>query len=554
MKNNKTLDDHRSQMRLISRICSDLRIESLKPQIAAFNEIVSEKNVINVAILGRFKSGKSSFLNSLIGKDIVPVGILPLTAIITRIRYGNKDKAEVISLDGKIKSINIADLPDYIAEERNPENIKNIDRVDITLSVLKDYKNIQFVDTPGMGSVHQHNTETSRSWMPRAGAAFLAISIDHPLSEDDIELLRELEKHTPEVHILLTKIDIVSSKEVEIVIRFMRAQIRQKLNKETHIFSFSNRPGYRTERSSVFKFIREAIGGRQVENLGEIIQHKFDVIAIECYKYIKLGLSAAKADQESNKYLIQQIRHERESLPAVQDEICVIIDELRQKMQTEAQDMFDKQRVHVLKILRERLKKDMRGWNGNIGKAVEDFQRWEEKNFIAALKPVSEECGLQLTDSYSSASLDSCLRIVRAFQGRLANEIERSLHIHFPAAKFEVKIKEPKIPDVFIGNNFTASWDIIWFLAPMRIFRPLVTRNFVSRLPWHMGVSLSRLASQWKEALSNSMDNVAQQAIDFINKEIDTVENLLISAPDRHHEIENAIMEMKSKGVLPDDK
>jgi hypothetical protein len=215
--------------------------------------------------------------------------------------------------------------------------------------------------------------------------------------------------------------------------------------------------------------------------------------------------------------------------------------------------MFDKQRVHVLKILKERLKKDMRGWNGNIGKAVEDFQRWEEKNFIAALKPVSKECGLQLTDSYSNASLDSCSRIVRAFQDRLANEIERSLHIHFPAAQFEVKIKEPKIPDVFIGNNFTASWDIIWFLAPMRIFRPLVTRNFVSRLPWHMDVSLSRLASQWKEALSNSMDNVAQQAIDFINKEIDTVENLLISAPDRHHEIENAIIRMKSKGVLPDD-
>jgi molecular chaperone DnaK (HSP70) len=88
-------------------------------------------------------------------------------------------------------------------------------------------------------------------------------------------------------------------------------------------------------------------------------------------------------------------------------------------------------------------------------------------------------------------------------------------------------------------------WEIVWFLVPMRLFRPLVNGHFLHRLPWDIEVNLTRLASQWTESLSISMDDIAQQAKVFIRQEIDTVENLLNKAPDQRREIEKAISELE---------
>src|SRR5665648_30296 len=64
-------------------------VESLAPQLAACREMLKGGGgVVDVAVLGQFKAGKSSFLNGLIGGAVVPVDVLPSTAVVTRIGYG----------------------------------------------------------------------------------------------------------------------------------------------------------------------------------------------------------------------------------------------------------------------------------------------------------------------------------------------------------------------------------------------------------------------------------------------------------------------------------
>ncbi len=115
---------------------------------------------------------------------------------------------------------------------------------------------------------------------------------------------------------------------------------------------------------------------------------------------------------------------------------------------------------------------------------LQDFRYWVETNFTVKLKPISDEYGPQLSERYLNTAIESYSRIVRAFQDRLAQGIEKALHIQFAGAKFEVKIQEPKRPDVYIGNIFMTPWEIVWFLIPMRLFRPLVNHHFLHRLPW----------------------------------------------------------------------
>ncbi|MCL6591707.1 MAG: dynamin family protein [Firmicutes bacterium] len=41
-----------------------------------------------LAVLGQLKRGKSSLMNAIIGRELLPTGVLPLTSAITALRYG----------------------------------------------------------------------------------------------------------------------------------------------------------------------------------------------------------------------------------------------------------------------------------------------------------------------------------------------------------------------------------------------------------------------------------------------------------------------------------
>lgn len=63
----------------IADFAGELKLASLQPQIVACRNQLEAHNGIDVAVFGRFKAGKSSFLNHLTGRDVLPIGVVPLT-------------------------------------------------------------------------------------------------------------------------------------------------------------------------------------------------------------------------------------------------------------------------------------------------------------------------------------------------------------------------------------------------------------------------------------------------------------------------------------------
>jgi len=63
----------------IANSADELKLASLRPQIVACRNQLHAHNGIDVAVFGRFKAGKSSFLNHLTGRDVLPIGVVPLT-------------------------------------------------------------------------------------------------------------------------------------------------------------------------------------------------------------------------------------------------------------------------------------------------------------------------------------------------------------------------------------------------------------------------------------------------------------------------------------------
>ena len=84
-----------------------------------------------VACLGQFKRGKSTLLNALVGQKVLPTGVIPVTTVPTIVRYGAQPSARVRFPAGEWSEIPINDVEQYVSEENNPENTKEIGRAHV---------------------------------------------------------------------------------------------------------------------------------------------------------------------------------------------------------------------------------------------------------------------------------------------------------------------------------------------------------------------------------------------------------------------------------------
>jgi GTP-binding protein EngB required for normal cell division len=525
----------------LDAICRGFRIDSLRPQLDACAEMLKDGDGVDVAVVGRFKAGKSSFLNSLVGRPLVPVAALPLTAVVTRLRHGARDRAVVRHQDGREEEILPDRLTEFVTEQRNPNNEKAVAIVDVETPSLEPYQGIRFVDTPGLGSVFTHNTRTSMDWLPRVGAALLAVSIDQPLSEYDTSLLKELAKHTPEVSILLTKADLVTPQELAEVTHFIGEQLGSQRNGAVRVFPFSIRPGYEGLRETVQQHLLQHVAHRHEERSQEIIWHKLRSLVDGCRQYLHIALSAASGAAEAREELRRQLERERQSLSAVRNEIWVLSMDLTGRVQADALERCLGHSAELVARLTADLRSVMTQWRGHLGRTAAQFAQWASDALCAELGPLSHKEGDELAARHLAAAQDSLTRVVRAFQNRLAKEIDRALHLTFTGASFEGAIRHPERPDVRLSRVFDIPFEILWFVIPMPIFRPLVNRHFVGRLPWEVDKNLHRIAAQWSQAIAASIDGLARQAQDFMREELATIEGLISNAQDQRAAIEQAL-------------
>ncbi len=106
----------------IQETCDLFKITSLNRQVEACQNLLHQDQLIDVAILGQFKAGKSSFLNTLVGKPVLPVGVIPVTTTIARMQYGSRERVLVHHFDGKEEEADLSAVEEFTSEARNPSN------------------------------------------------------------------------------------------------------------------------------------------------------------------------------------------------------------------------------------------------------------------------------------------------------------------------------------------------------------------------------------------------------------------------------------------------
>jgi len=195
----------------------------------------------NLVVAGQFKRGKSSLLNALLADELLPVGVIPLTSVVTLIRDG-PTKAAIVELEGgREQSISVDDLSSYVTERGNPHNVLAVRQVVIEHPSSWLASGVRLVDTPGIGSVYEHNTDVAQRYLPNADAVLFIASVDQPLSRAELDFLQSIRQYAEKIFCVLNKIDYLNEKELADSIGFVRGQLRENLRFEVPLFAVSAR-------------------------------------------------------------------------------------------------------------------------------------------------------------------------------------------------------------------------------------------------------------------------------------------------------------------------
>lgn len=517
-----------SSLDLAADVAARYEISALSVLLASAQAAVGQDE-ISVAVLGRFKAGKSSFLNHFIGCNILPVGVVPVTAAVTEIRYGTHEEARVHHRDGRDPEVPLDQIAGYISEKENPENTKQVDLITVELPELRRFRGLKFVDTPGLESALTHNTQTSLDWLPNVGLALVAVSVDPPLSQRDIELLKSLYEYTPKVGVLLTKVDLLSEQELEEVVEFVRAQLAKNFSGQPQVFPYSTRPGFERFRQALEG---ELVGGtleRFAEERESILTRKIDTLLRECEDYLTLSLKSAEMAQSERQALKQQVIGETEVVDEVKSAVRLVVQHAAAGTRSMVSNQLEAHQNNLEHTLLDAFEKDFPKWTKSLGMMLGSFEDWlasalrdeltvlsirERSSFLAPLHKVQKQA----------------FRALQQFRDRLSDRTMRGLGVPLRTTETEITLVEPRTPDIRVGRVFDRNWELLSPVVPVWMIKAAVRRHFARAISYLVYQNLSRLSTQWEDSINGALWGVEKEARRRLDELIGTVERLVESS------------------------
>jgi small GTP-binding protein len=166
---------------------------------------------LRVLVAGEAKRGKSTLINRLLATDLLPTGAVPVTAVATTVLpiAEGVGHLEVDFLDARTERRPLADLASLVTEALNPGNIAGVREVRVTVPTATVGSAVELVDTPGTGSVWQHNTDAATAAFASLDAVIVVLAADPPASRADVDLLAALQAESLRTFVFVNKLDRV---------------------------------------------------------------------------------------------------------------------------------------------------------------------------------------------------------------------------------------------------------------------------------------------------------------------------------------------------------
>ncbi len=210
-KETQLLQDEKHQLEhlQLSLAAMDVGLEDQKTLQKSLRQL---DELFLLVVVGEFNSGKSAFINALLGDRFLPEGVTPTTSQIHILRYGSEATPEVEE-DGVL---NVAFPADFLKE-------------------------INIVDTPGTNAIIRRHEQLTETFVPRSDVVIFVTSVDRPFTESERAFLERIRQWGKKVVIVLNKIDLIEPHETGQVVDFIGENALALLGFAPQIFPVSAR-------------------------------------------------------------------------------------------------------------------------------------------------------------------------------------------------------------------------------------------------------------------------------------------------------------------------
>ena len=212
----------REERRILARLRLALaRFDAAPEQQRALERSIEQLDeLFLLVIVGEFNSGKSAFINALVGSKVAEEGVTPTTAQINVLQYGD-------TLDRKVREANLH----------------------VITAPAEILREIHIVDTPGTNAIIREHEAITAEFVPRSDLVLFVTSADRPFTETERAFLEQVRGWGKKVVIVINKVDILErEQEIEEVRGFVAESARTLLGFSPEIFPVSSRLALRAKQ------------------------------------------------------------------------------------------------------------------------------------------------------------------------------------------------------------------------------------------------------------------------------------------------------------------
>ncbi|MFP4323269.1 MAG: dynamin family protein, partial [Anaerolineales bacterium] len=352
-----------------------------------------------VVIIGEFNAGKSSFVNALLGDEILPMGITPTTEVIELIKYHRTKSPQ-----GTLKD------SETFREWRHPNT---------------GAPGVVIVDTPGTGSVFAKHEEIAKNFLSRSDLVIFLISAKRAFAQTEKMYLELARDYGKKIILVINQIDLLEDKEAREVSAFVRQQAKDLLNIEPPIFKVSAKEALKKKAGGLFSTSSQEAGGITAvrQHLLEIFQ-KTPPAKQKLLTQLDLGESMIKKYQTEITRRLDLVTNDERQARQLREELEKQASTLNAQLETSMQELdrvFDQIRQRGRAFIKDNLSlSGERFLSGGVDRdAIRE--KFEADVVGSALQQIND-----ISEDYTSAVVDSSRRYWRSIIDRL-NKLEALL-------------------------------------------------------------------------------------------------------------------------------
>lgn len=233
------MEDTIKRMIEISDMVEDIDYSARLRQL----EEMAGKNEFMVSVMGQFSAGKSKLINNLLEREILPVHITETTAVITLIKYGEKEQAEILYKDGQEVSMGLEDSLTFWQDGNNSQ-LKEIETITLYVNSSLLSTGLIIADTPGINTIIQEHTLLAQKILEVSSKIIYVMG--KPVSDTDIRFIERMDSYGFSMMFVRTHMDslkateedaaLTMEKEQELLMPFRLEQIFFVSNEKEDIF------------------------------------------------------------------------------------------------------------------------------------------------------------------------------------------------------------------------------------------------------------------------------------------------------------------------------